>query len=136
MFFVNVEGIIKKSDIIDLEVLAKPSNILFIENLPKDADYHVSNWNVSVIRDGKTVIEVKGLDDEKVAAAYKKIKALEQKVTEEYFKKNYYQRFTTHDQQTGIKVDHVNIAQKSVADFKVLKPIILDKISSVIFLKV
>ncbi|NQY88095.1 MAG: hypothetical protein HRT51_10180 [Colwellia sp.] len=78
---------------------------------------------------GKTVIEVKGLDDEKVAAAYKKIKALEQKVTEEYFKKNYYQRFTTHDQQTGIKVDHVNIAQKSVADFKVLKPIILDKIS-------
>jgi len=78
---------------------------------------------------GKTVIQVKGLDDEKVAAAYKKIKALEQKVTLEYFKKNYYQHFTSHDHQTAIKVNHVDIAQQSVADFKALKPIILDKVS-------
>lgn len=78
---------------------------------------------------GKTVIQVKGQDDEKVAAAYQEIKKREQEVTDEYFKKNYYQHFTTHDLQTGIKVDHVNIAQDSVADFKALKPIILDIVS-------
>jgi len=78
--------------------------------------------------EGRTVIQVKGLDEEKVAAAYKKIKLIEQEVTKEYFQKNYYQHFTTHDQQTGIKVDHVNIAQISIADFKELKPIILDKV--------
>ena len=78
---------------------------------------------------GKTVIQVEGEDDEKVADAYKKIKIIEQEATEEYFKKNYYQRFTTHEQQTGIKVDHVNIATDSVADFKALKPIILEIVS-------
>jgi len=78
---------------------------------------------------GKIVIQVKGRDDEKVAAAYQKIKLIEQEVTKQYFQRNYYQRFTTHDQQTGIKVNHVNIAQDSVADFKPLKPIILDIVS-------
>ena len=78
---------------------------------------------------GKTAIEVQGQDDAKVAAAYQQIKKIEQEVTLEYFKKNYYQRFTTHDEQVGIKVDHVNIAQKSVLDFKGLKPIILEKVS-------
>lgn len=78
---------------------------------------------------GKMVIQVKGRDDKKVAAAYQEIKLIEQEVTKDYFQKNYYQRFTTHDQQTGIKVDHVNIAQDSVADFKALKPIILDIVS-------
>lgn len=78
---------------------------------------------------GKTVITVEGLDDKKVTAAYQKISEIEKDVTKKYFKKNYYQLFTTHDEQTGIKVDHVNIAQISVPDFKVLKPIILDKVS-------
>lgn len=78
---------------------------------------------------GKTVIQVEGQDNEKIAVAYKKLKEIEQEVTKKYFQKNYYQHFTTHDQQTGIKVDHVNIAQVSVPDFKGLKPIILDKVS-------
>jgi hypothetical protein len=77
----------------------------------------------------KTVIQVEGLDDKKVTAAYQKISEIEKEVTKKYFNENYYQLFTTHDQQTGIKVDHVNIAQASVPDFKVLKPIILDKVS-------
>jgi len=80
-------------------------------------------------KNGTIVIQVKGLDDKKVALAYQKVKEIEQEVTAKYFKKNYYQLFTTHDQQTGIKVDHVNIASDSVVDFKVLKPIILDKVS-------
>lgn len=78
---------------------------------------------------GKTVIKVKSLDDAKVTTAYEKIKKIEQEATKQYFKKNYYQPFTTHDQQVGIKVDHVNISRISVPDFKGLKPIILDKVS-------
>ncbi len=78
---------------------------------------------------GKTVINVEGVDEKKVAAAYQKIKEIEKEATNKYFKRNYYQTFITHDQQRGIKVDHVNIAKASVADFKVLKPLILDKVS-------
>ncbi len=80
-------------------------------------------------KNGKVVIQVKGLDDKNVELAYQKVKEIEQKATTNYFKKNYYQLFTTYDRQTGIKVNHVNIASDSVADFKVLKPIILDKVS-------
>jgi len=78
---------------------------------------------------GKTAIQVEGVNEEAVASAHKKIKEIEQEATKAYFKKNYYQPFTTHDQQTGIKVDHVNIAMESVVDFKPLKPIILEKVS-------
>ena len=80
-------------------------------------------------QEGKTVIQVQGQDEDKVSVAYQQLKRIEQAVTKEYFNKNYYQRFTTHDQQVGIKVNHVNIAQDSVADFKALKPIILDIVS-------
>ncbi len=79
-------------------------------------------------QDGKMIVQVKGLEDKDVAIAYQKVKEIEQEATSQYFKKNYYQLFTTHDQQTGIKVNHVSIANDSVADFKVLKPIILDTI--------
>ena len=80
------------------------------------------------LQDGKMIIKVKGFDDEKIAIAYQKIKKMEQEATTKYFKKNYYQRFTTYDQQTGIKVDHVNITNDSVADFKALKSIILNNV--------
>jgi hypothetical protein len=76
----------------------------------------------------KKIIQVTGQDDAKVKTAYQKINDIEQKVTKEYFKRNYYQHFTMPDQKTGIKVDHVKIAQHSVADFKELKPIILNKV--------
>ena len=80
-------------------------------------------------QDGKMVIQVKGLEDNKVALAYQKIKEIEQKAIAQYFKSNYYQQFTTHDQQTGVMVDHVNIAIDSVADLKALKPVILAKVA-------
>jgi len=80
-------------------------------------------------RAGKILIKVKGLKDNNVALAYQKVKALEQEATKQYFKNNYYQRFTTHDRQTGIKLDHVSIASDSVGDFKALKPVILDKVA-------
>ena len=76
----------------------------------------------------KITIQVKGHDENSVALAYQQIKKIEQEVTSEYFKNNYYQLFTTPDQQTGVKIDHINIAKDSVNDFKMLKPIILDKV--------
>jgi hypothetical protein len=80
-------------------------------------------------QNGKTVIQVKGLEDEKVAHAYKKVKDIEQEAIGQYLKKNYYQFFTTPEQQSGVKVNHTSVANDSVADFKELKPIILDKVS-------
>lgn len=79
-------------------------------------------------RDGKMVVQVKGREDKNVALAYQKVKEIEQEAVTQYFKKNYYQLFTTHDQQTGIKVNHASIAHDSIADFKVLKPIVLDTV--------
>ena len=80
-------------------------------------------------QNGKMVVQVKGREDKNVALAYQKVKEIEQEAIAQYFKKNYYQAFTTHDQQAGIKVDHVNIATDSVVDFKVLKPVIMDKVA-------
>ena len=80
-------------------------------------------------QDGKMVVQVKGLEDKNVALAYQKVKEIEQAATAQYFKKNYYQLFSTPDQRSGVKVDHASIAKDSVADFKALKPIILEKVS-------
>lgn len=80
-------------------------------------------------QDGKMIVQVKGLEDENVALAYQKVKEIEQEATTQYFTKNFYQLFTTHDQQTGIKINHASIANDSVADFKVLKPIILETVA-------
>jgi hypothetical protein len=80
-------------------------------------------------KDGNSVIEIKGRDDEKVAQAYKQLAKFEQSSTQEFYSENYYQRFITHDQVTGIKVNHIDIANDSVIDLKPLKPIILEKVS-------
>lgn len=78
---------------------------------------------------GKSVIQVKGQNEENVVLLRQKIKEIEQTVTAEFFKKNYFQAFTTPDQVQGIKIDYVGIANDSVADFKTLKPIILEQVS-------
>lgn len=80
-------------------------------------------------RHDKFSIEAKGADEAKVELAYNKILKLEQQVTQDYFKETFYQPFTNHEQLSGIKVDHVSVANNSVADLKPLKPIILDKVS-------
>lgn len=72
-------------------------------------------------------IKVNGQDKEKVAQAYQELSSVEAEVIEQYLSENYYQPFTNHEQQTGIKVNHANIANDSVSDLKPLKPIILDK---------
>lgn len=77
----------------------------------------------------KFSIEVNGLDKEKISKAYQKLVQLEADITQDYLKETYYQAFTNHEQISGIKVNHVSIANNSVADLKSLKPIILDKVS-------
>ncbi|WP_052056160.1 hypothetical protein [Colwellia psychrerythraea] len=74
-------------------------------------------------------IEAKGSDSSKVAEAYQTLALLEKEVRQQYFEDNYYQAFTNHDQVTGIKVDHVRIANDSVLDLKPLKPLILEHVS-------
>jgi len=77
----------------------------------------------------KFSIVARGLDKDKVAKAYQQLAQLEGKITKDYLKEVYYQPFTNHEQINGIKVDHVSVANSSVADLKSLKPIILDKVS-------
>lgn len=78
---------------------------------------------------GKFYIEARGLDKGKVAKAYQEIAIIEKNIKQEYLKESYYQPFTDHEQNNGIKVDHVSIANDSVADLKPLKPLILDHVS-------
>jgi len=74
-------------------------------------------------------IDIVGSDPQKVQQAYQKLNQLNEKCTTTYLTENYYQTFTTHDQITGIKPDHVAIANGSVADLKVIKPLILKNVS-------
>ncbi|MBU2870230.1 hypothetical protein [Colwellia sp. E2M01] len=74
-------------------------------------------------------IEVKGTNEKQVAKAYQLIAKIEEEVTAQYLAENYYQLFTDHTRNTGIKVNHVTIANDSVADLKPLKSIILDHFS-------
>lgn len=80
-------------------------------------------------RNGNMTIQVKGLDDEAVTRAYQQVKVLEQQAIDTYFKTNYFQRFVDHDNHTGVKINHIDVANNSVADFKSLKSIILAKVS-------
>ena len=80
-------------------------------------------------QNGQTEIQIKGSEDKNVAFAYQQVNKLQQTLTTKYFRKNYYQLFTSNDQQTGIKVAHVSVANDSVADFKALKPVIMEKVA-------
>lgn len=73
----------------------------------------------------KFYIEVKGVDEKKVADAYQALAVIETEVTQKYLKEAYYQIFTDHERNHYIKVDHASIANDSVTDLKPLKPLIL-----------
>lgn len=78
---------------------------------------------------GTISIEVKSNEEANLPLAYQQIKKLEQQETQKYFKENYFQYFVDHDNQAGVKVNHIDIANDSVTDFKSLKSIILEKVS-------
>ncbi|MBU2894848.1 hypothetical protein KO495_16210 [Colwellia sp. D2M02] len=78
---------------------------------------------------GEYRINVKGQDQQKVSKTYQQLIKLESTIQQQYFQENYYQPFTNHDNITGIKVDHGAIANDSVDDLKLMKPIILEQVS-------
>ncbi|MBL0711348.1 MAG: hypothetical protein JJV99_10105 [Colwellia sp.] len=80
-------------------------------------------------RGGNMSLQIKSLDGINTNQAYQKVKALEQQETGKYFKNNFYHPFVDHEDQAGIKVNHIDVANNSVADFKPLKSIILQKVS-------
>lgn len=80
-------------------------------------------------REGKTFIDIRGADQQVINNAYDKIQQLEENCTQEYLNENYFQSYVDYNKNVGIKPDHVKIANLSVADLKVLKPIILEKVS-------
>ena len=102
-----------------------------IRNIKKEIRQHPIRGAQVFYRqeNGKYILDIKGRDDEKVAQAYQQLSQLEQRVTKEFFTDNYYQHFISHDQVSGIKVNHIDVANDSVADLKRLKPIILEKVS-------
>lgn len=78
---------------------------------------------------GKYYIEAKGDDRQVLADAYQALALIESDASQKYLEDSYYQTFIDHKESSGIKVDHVRVANKSVADLKPLKPIILDHVS-------
>jgi hypothetical protein len=74
-------------------------------------------------------LRITGRNPEKIHQAKLAIKKLEAKAEKKYFTDNFYHLFTNHEQIEGIKPDHVRIGNNSVADFKGIKPLILEKVS-------
>jgi len=80
-------------------------------------------------KDQQVSLNIQGKNQQEVNAAYQKLKHLEQQYLNEYLNQHYYHKFTTYLGEQAIKPNHVEIANKSVLDVKVLKPIILEKVS-------
>lgn len=74
-------------------------------------------------------INIKSQKQSLIDKASIKLSELKEKFSQQYLTKVYYQQFTTFDQIDAVKPDHVRIAKESVADFKLLKPIILETVS-------
>ncbi len=74
-------------------------------------------------------IDIQGKKPAAVNAAYRKLKKLGEQYLSEYLIQQGYHRFTNYAGEQAIKPNHIEIAAKSVLDVKVLKPIILKKVS-------
>lgn len=88
----------------------------------------LSDVTINYVQNSDDII-ITGQSDAAVKSAQQELALLQQKYFQVYLKNHYYQSFTTHDNITGIKPDHVKFASEAVADFKELKSIILDKVS-------
>jgi hypothetical protein len=74
-------------------------------------------------------IELKSENQQALNQMYQTIGKLENDLMVKYLRDNFYQKFTSYDNSLAIKPDHVRFSQESVADFKPLKKLILDKVS-------
>lgn len=74
-------------------------------------------------------ITVRGSDVKVINDAQKKILELNNEYSEKYLDKNLYHHFTTYNNITAIKPNHVKFATLSSDDVKPMKPVILEKVS-------
>lgn len=74
-------------------------------------------------------IKVQSENQEALNQIYQTIEKLENDLMLKYLKANFYQQFISYDNSLAIKPDHARFAHESVADFKPLKPLILNKVS-------
>ena len=79
---------------------------------------------------GQNNISVNGVNPQNVTKAYQKLTELEQQSTANYLAANFYHKFTTHQQISAIKPNHVQIANAAVADIIAIKPLILKNVSN------
>jgi hypothetical protein len=75
-------------------------------------------------------IELKGDNQATIAQAYQTIAKLENDLMAEHLSRNFYTQFISFDNKVSIKPDHIRFAQESVSDFKPLKSLILENVSS------
>jgi hypothetical protein len=86
--------------------------------------------SINFIEDDKQIkIHIKAKTQEEIDNVYQKLEQLKKQYLNEYLAKNNYHTFTNYLGETAIKPDHIKIAARSVADVKVLKAIILEKVS-------
>ncbi len=76
---------------------------------------------------GELRIDIHSNNQQLVKQAFQHIAQLKKSVTEEYLSQIYYQKFITPNQIPAVKPDHGRIALESVADFKPLRPLFLEK---------
>ncbi len=80
-------------------------------------------------QDNQTVVTLSSNNDSALNKAKQQLAKLKQAATKQYLTENFYHSFNTYDQTSGIKPDHVRIANQSIVDLKPLKPILLEKVS-------
>jgi hypothetical protein len=74
-------------------------------------------------------IQIKASRREQMMQAKNKITFLNQKYRKEYLAREYQQSFTNYEGNTYIKPNHRKIATRSIADLKVIKPLVLKEVS-------
>lgn len=74
-------------------------------------------------------IEITGKKSADIENAYQTIATLENELMQNYLSENFYMQFVSHNNNSAIKPDHARFAYESVADFKPLKQLILEKAS-------
>lgn len=69
-------------------------------------------------------------NDKTLMESRNQLSILEKDITKRYFEEHYYHRFINHNGQLAIKPNHTAIANASVDDLKIMKPIILSQVET------
>lgn len=87
------------------------------------------NTQLNLVRQqGNFVLSLTGNNNNDLQVAQTKVNKLKKEAFNKYLEKNNYHQFNMPNGNIGIKPDHTKIATLSVADFKPIKPIILQEV--------